>query len=301
MRLLAVKIPFADMILKGMGQIMLQENALTGLLFLAGIFYGLPAMGIAAILATICGALTARIFGYDKEEIRKGLYGFSAALVGVALIFYFQPVFFVWMAIIAGSAMATILQHWFMVRKIPVFTLPFVLVTWLMLYLFHHVYPVVPSGSPTAKILVSHDFTFVVRGYGQVIFQSSVLAGIIFFIGVFINSPVAALYGIGGSLLGAAVSAQFSVAIEGIEMGLFSFNAVLSGIAFAGNKSKDGIWALIAVMLSVFINLIMIRYSLIVLTFPFVAAACITSFLKKYSSLFFHKRNISSSSKESMS
>lgn len=39
-------------LLKGIGQIMLQENTITGLLFLAGIFYGSFAMGVGAVLAT---------------------------------------------------------------------------------------------------------------------------------------------------------------------------------------------------------------------------------------------------------
>ena len=34
------KVPFIDQVLKGLGQIMLQENSSTGLLFLIGIFLG---------------------------------------------------------------------------------------------------------------------------------------------------------------------------------------------------------------------------------------------------------------------
>ena len=83
--MLAQKFPFVIILLRGLGQIMLQENAATGVLFLIGIFYGSTTMGIAAILSVCCGTLTAKILGYDKSEIEKGLYGFSAALVGVAL------------------------------------------------------------------------------------------------------------------------------------------------------------------------------------------------------------------------
>ena len=96
MTTLELRIPLINIVLRGIGQIMLQESALTGLLFLAGIFYGSVSMGLAAILAAFCGTLTAKIMGYDNSEIQKGLYGFSPALVGVALIFYFQPVFIIW-------------------------------------------------------------------------------------------------------------------------------------------------------------------------------------------------------------
>lgn len=81
-----------SVILKGLGQIMLQENSITGLLFLIGIFYGSPIMGFSALLATICGTSIAYLLKYDKTEINKGLYGFSAALVGVAVMLFLKPV-----------------------------------------------------------------------------------------------------------------------------------------------------------------------------------------------------------------
>lgn len=62
------RFPFVIVLLKGLGQIMLQECAYTGLFFLAGIFYGSVTMGLGALLAVICGTLTARLLGYDKKE-----------------------------------------------------------------------------------------------------------------------------------------------------------------------------------------------------------------------------------------
>ena len=280
MELLDRKLPFVNILFKGVGQIMLQENALTGLLFLAGIFYGSIFMGIGAILAVFSGTLTAKVLGYDKNEIQQGLYGFSATLVGVALILFFKPVMIIWVTIIIGSALATIIQHWCILRKISVFTLPFVLVTWVIVYLFHHVYPIAVSELLTAETHITNDFTFALRGFGEVIFQGSAISGIIFFIAVFISSPISALNGIAGAILAAILSALFSVPTASIEMGLFSYNAVLCAIVFAGDKPKDGAWAAAAVILSVAIAFLMNKFSLIQLTFPFVAATCITLFFK---------------------
>nr|WP_068887332.1 urea transporter [Pedobacter panaciterrae] len=280
MKLLEQKLPFVNTLSKGVGQIMLQENALTGLLFLAGIFYGSILMGIGAVLAVLTGTLTAKVLSYDKKETQQGLYGFSAALVGVALILFFKPVMITWVAIVVGSALATIIQHWCIVKKIPVFTLPFVLVTWAIIYLFHHIYPVAASELLSAETHITNDFTFALRGFGEVIFQGSAISGIIFFIAVFINSPIAALYGITGAILAATLSALCSVPIDAIEMGLFSYNAVLCAIVFAGDKPKDGIWAAISIILSVIIAFQMNKLNLIQLTFPFVAATCITLFFK---------------------
>ena len=107
-----------SIILKGLGQIMLQENSVTGLLFLIGIFYGSIAMGLAALLATICGTVTADLLKYDKAEITQGLYGFSAALVGVAVMCSLNPCFCP-VVIVIGSVLAAILQHFFIKRKSP--------------------------------------------------------------------------------------------------------------------------------------------------------------------------------------
>jgi len=107
-----------SVILKGLGQIMLQENSITGLLFLVGIFYGSLTMGFAALLATVCGTATAYLLKYDKTEINKGLYGFSAALVGVAVMLFLKPTLWAWAIVVVGSALAAMLQHFFIKRKI---------------------------------------------------------------------------------------------------------------------------------------------------------------------------------------
>ena len=100
-----------SVLLKGYGQIMLQENSITGLLFLIGIFYGSSHMGFASLLAVVCGTVTAIIFKYPKAEIDKGLYGFSAALVGVAVALFLKPALASWVFIMIGSALALSLIH----------------------------------------------------------------------------------------------------------------------------------------------------------------------------------------------
>jgi urea transporter len=268
-------------LLKGLGQIMLQENAITGLFFLIGIFYSSIFMGIGAILSVLCGTMTAKLLKYNEAEIQQGLYGFSAALVGVALPFYFEPALVVWIAVILGSALATIIQHFFIVKKTPVYTLPFILVTWLFLYLFHQLYPVQVSALLVAETIEGYNFAAAFKGFGQVIFQGSLFAGIAFLIGVFINSPISGLYALAASAIGALIASLCAVPTETIEMGLFGYNAVLCAIVFAGDKKIDGLWVLIATALAVGIALLMSANSLTQLTFPFVGATWITLVIKR--------------------
>lgn len=273
------RLPFIYTVLKGLGQIMLQENAASGILFLTGIFYGSPIMAIAALLAASCGTLTAKTLRYEQAEIQKGLYGFSAALVGVGLILFFKPVPMVWISIVIGSALATILQHFFIRKNIPVFTLPFVLVTWSAILLLT-TYGATPSHYIVGAQSNPDGYGFALRGYGQVIFQSSLISGFIFFIGVFISSPVSALYGMAASVLAAVLSVWLRMPHELVNLGLFGYNAVLCAIVLGSYRVQSGVWVLLSILISVVIGILMHRLQLIQLTFPFVAACLITVLLK---------------------
>lgn len=276
------RFPFTITILKGLGQIMLQECAYTGIFFLMGIFYGSTTMGFATLIATCCGTITAKLLGYDKMEIAKGIYGFSAALVGVALAFYFEPVLVLWLAVMIGAALATIIQHWFITKKIPAFTLPFIIITWLLLYLFKNIYPLAPAAALNVVISVPQDFAFALRGFGQVIFQGSLFASVAFFIGVFVSSPIRALYGLAAAVAAGILSVMFyGVPSEGITMGLYSYNAVLCAIVFASNKVTDGVWTFIAIVLSIIVSSVMSSHQITLLTFPFVVGTCVVLALQK--------------------
>lgn len=282
------KIPFLDNILKGIGQIMLQENRWTGLLFLIGIFIGSWQCGIAVLLSTAAGTFTAMKLKYDKSEINAGLYGFSAALVGVALSFLFETTALIWILIILGGALAAIIQHFFIQKKIPVFTFPFIMITWVLVFTLHHFTHIPPSAMLSAEVVPSKydDFLTCTNGFGEVIFQGGVLSGVIFFIAVFISSPIAALYGLAASILGAGLSQLNGEPIKEIHMGLFGFNAVLSAIVFSGVKKTDGLWVLIAVFLTIAIDDFLVDNHYLdavggVFTFPFVAGTWVTLLIKK--------------------
>lgn len=71
-----------------------------------------------------------------------------------------------------------------------------------------------------------------------------------------------------------------SMPIHDISIGLFSYNAVLCAIVFAGRRMRDILWALLSVMLSIFVSVAMDYFKIIPLTFPFVAASCAVILLK---------------------
>ncbi|MBW7857557.1 MAG: urea transporter, partial [Leptonema sp. (in: Bacteria)] len=135
--------------------------------------------------------------------------------------------------------LAAIIQNFFIKREIPVFTLPFVLVTWAIIFMANK-YFVEFVALPEIAVLSTNDyFFFALKGYGQVIFQDSLLSGLIFFVAVFISSPIAALYGLAAALLSGIIALSVSAPIDNVGIGLFSFNAVLCAIVFANDKLVD--------------------------------------------------------------
>jgi urea transporter len=266
--------------LNGIGQIMLQKNSWTGLLFLAGICFGSLIMGLGAIVAVTTGTLTAMVLKYDKEEINNGLYGFSAALVGVALICFFQPTMMAWIAVVVGSALATVIQHFFIIKKIPAFTFPFILVTWFALGVVHY-YPTLMTPPPGSATLYANNYLALFsHGFGQVIFQDNIWSGMLFIVGVLISRPIAAIFGLVGIVLSSLLAYQLGEPVPDIYLGLLSYNAVLCAITFAGKKAGDILMAFIAIGLSVLITIQMRHLNLPALTFPFVLGSWLTIVLK---------------------
>ena len=196
-----------ETILKGIGQIMLQDNMWTGLLFLIAICYDSLFMGFVALLSSAIGTLTAKVCNFDKTNISKGLYGFNATLIGVGLVFFFHANPFIWTAIIVGSILSTLLMEFSIRKKIPFFTFPFIIVTIVAIIVTKQFGLAEINPAQSATIISElKDFVVVGHAYSEVIFQGSVVAGLIFFLGVFVSNPTAALYGFVGAIIVAAIA-----------------------------------------------------------------------------------------------
>ncbi len=133
---------FIDINLRGVGQVMFQDNPLSGALFLAAIAWGSFAAGVpqvlfGGLLAVVAATLTAQWLRVEPASLRAGLYGFNGVLVGLALATFIAPGPLLWAYVVLGAAVsvvameatANVCKAWGM----PALTFPFVLVTWLLL------------------------------------------------------------------------------------------------------------------------------------------------------------------------
>ena len=262
-------------VLRGYGQIMLQNHAGTGLLFLAGIAWGGWDMALGALLATLSATLLAYRLGWDNQRIEQGLYGFSAALTGVALVLFFPPSIGLWLLLPVAGCLAALIQHLGLQRGWPLYTLPFILVTWLCLWLGS-------SWLPTAVALPQQAIAgMALSGFGQVILQNSTLSGLLFFIGVWLAAPLAALYALAASLLAGWLMLQLGTDADAVAWGLLGYNAVLCAIVFAGPAGEDGLWVLLSVLAALLVGQMFLHAGLTALTFPFVAGSWLVLWLRR--------------------
>ena len=300
---------FVDTLLRGCGQVMFQNNPLTGFLFLVGIFVNSALLGLAGLIGLLASTLTALLLRADRSMVRAGLFGFNGILVGIGLAFFLRwdalLVVYIVLAAILSAVVMMALVNLMGSRDMPALTAPFVLAAWLFLfavYLFSYVHPsvLIQPGLPNPRASVLTDLRPLptnltgagltalnlteafFRGIGEVFFQDNLVTGIIFFIAILVNSRISALFAALGSLVG-LLAALFLFGGNGFWVfhGLYGFNAVLSAIAVGGIfyvlTRESALYALLCALISTVvmasISVLLSPLGMPALTAPFVLSA----------------------------
>ncbi|WP_289753423.1 urea transporter [Bacteroides acidifaciens] len=259
---------------RGIGQVMFQNNAFSGLLMLVGIFLNSWQMGILAVCGNIISTLTAYFSGYKHDDIKNGLYGFNGTLVGIAVGVFLQLSVGSLIMLIITSALSTWIAYFFNRQHLlPSFTTPFILVVWGMLGVCSWLFPnlLLVSNTVIDSTQNINYFQTFCLGIGQVMFQGdTVLSGLFFFIGILINSRKASLYTILGALLPIPLAILLEVDATNLNAGLMGYNGVLCAIALEGTGWKSGVWAGCSVLLSTVLQILGMSLGITTLTAPFV-------------------------------
>lgn len=237
-----------DTVLRGVGQVMLQNNSYAGLLFLIGVFYNSTLFGIGVLVGTLSSTLTARLLGAERAQIRDGLFGFNGALVAVGILYFLHPGVLTWACVIVAAACSSVLMaamlNMMRVWKLPVLTAPFVFTT-LCVFLatarFGRMQSTellpsagLPHGATVEGIVTGSTLVHgLFSGVAQVFFQASPVTGALFLAGLLVSSRLGFVAAIAGSLIGAMVAWGMGAAEAAIYSGAFGFNSVLTAIALA--------------------------------------------------------------------
>lgn len=257
--------------LRGLGQVMFQESALTGAFFLLGIALSDLTMGIGALAGTLLGTFTAWLLRFDRQEIAAGLYGYNGSLVGIGVLFYLEPGGVSAALLAVGAGLSSVVT-WGMRRyfPLPTYTMPFILVTWLalgvasVLELPRVTRPPLPGSASL--------FSAVIEGLSEVMFQATDLAGICFLVGILLCSRKGAFWAVAGSLIGLLTAWGLHKPDAQVAAGLFGYNAALAAMALA-LWSRSWLLPVLAAIVSVPLTSLVPELGVATLTAPFVFAS----------------------------
>lgn len=237
---------FLDSLLRGIGQVMLQNNSYAGLLFLLGIFYNSALFGFGVLVGAAASTATAMLLGADRAQVRAGLFGFNGALVAIALLYFLEPDLLAWGYVVVAAASTTVvmtaLLNLLRAMRISPLTAPFVLVTLCFVLACARFGRLVSTDQlPTAGLPHSVSVQGIVtgstlieglfNGVAQVFFQGNAISGVIFAAGLLVSSRIAIVAALFGSFAGLLVAWGMGAAEPAIRAGAFGFNSVLVAIA----------------------------------------------------------------------
>jgi urea transporter len=292
---------FVDINLRGVGQVMFQDNPLSGLLFLAAIAWGAVAAGaievlIGCVLALVMATLTAMWLRADARSLDAGLYGYNAVLVGLALPTFLAPSPLLWCYVLLGAAVSVVCmlgtvnvtRAW----SVSALTFPFVLITWLLLLATYgfaglegHALPfanqVEPIDAAAANLLDAGGFlTGVLHSVSQVFLKGNGFSALLFLAGLAVSSLPAAAFGLGGALLAVVTAHALGAESELISAGLMGFSPVLTAIAlgavFHAPSPRVIAYAVLGTVFTVIVQgalkVLLTPFGIPTLTAPFVLA-----------------------------
>jgi urea transporter len=270
---------FVDVTLRGIGQVMFQDNPLSGLLFFLAIGWGsyaagVPQVAIGGFVAVVASTLAAYWLRVDEASLKAGLYGFNAYLVGLALATFMVPSTTMWVYVVLGGAVSVVVMlaiaNVFKTWSVPALTAPFVLTAWLLLLatnafsgldggVLPPVGEIVPIDPAAADPLRFGDFVSgVFTSITQVFLKGHGPAALLLLAGLAVNSVSSAIFAVVGAVAGVVTAHLLGAESELVTAGLLGFNPVLTAIALGAVFYKPGArvvaYALVATVLSVIVQ-----------------------------------------------
>ena len=293
---------FVDLNLRGIGQVMFQNNPLSGLLFFIAIGWGsyaagMPEVAIAGLVCVLTATLTAQWLHVDAAGLASGLYGYNAYLVGLALATFLAPTALLWAYVLLGGAVSVVATlataNMFKTWGVAALTAPFVLVAWLLLlavFAFSGIDgstlgyggKVTPIDPAAANPLQLGDFVQgILKSISQVFLKGNVLSALLLLAGLAVSSIAAAVFALVGALVAVVTAHLLGAESELITGGLLGFSPVLTAIAlgavFYRPSTRVVVYALVGTVFTVIVqgamNVALTPFAIPTLTGPFVLAS----------------------------
>lgn len=284
-----------DSVLFSYAQIFFSNRKWFGAIALISTFI-YPVFGLAALLGVILSNLIAYLLKFDSLKIKSGFYGFNGILFGLAVVYYFQITPFllllVLIFIIITFFTSAVLENYLAAAfNLPGLSLPFILSLYIFLIFLSNYNFINPTNINFSDPEFIQSLPFYIKAYFKsvalILFQPSILSGIILVFGILIFSRILFLLSIFAFVLNALfLSLLLPQAPESLLI-LSGFNSILTGFALGGSlilPSKKSFLLVIVATLTViiftgfFIKLFQSTYlPILVLPFNFIVLSVLYS------------------------
>ncbi|UTV57017.1 urea transporter [Burkholderia arboris] len=262
-------------LLRGIGQVVLQANALTGALLLAALALTDLRLASAALVGSAAASMTAVLTGAERRDVEQGLHGFNGALAALIAVLFaphqlaavaLVPLVSIGAALVQ-RAMRGPLARW---RQCP-YSSPCLAVTapWLPFVALQHA-----DGATAAPALtLASTADALLSGVAQTTFAQGAWAGLLIVAGVAIASRRAAAFALGGAIVSTVLLVALGANGALFADGLLGFNGALAALALMPRGPRA---ALAAAALAALIQWLAMRAGLPVFTAPFALASWVT-------------------------
>lgn len=296
-------IDLADWTLRGISQVVFQNNRLTGLVILGAIAYNSGTYAVSCVLGTVAATLTAVLLQADREQISAGLFGYNGALMGIGLNAYLSadftagqyPDWRLYLYIVLGAAFTAVIMSALLSilgpAKVSALTAPFVLAGWLFIFAVprfsqFHPGPLLAPALPTHFTGAQH-YTWTTwyqgtgKGVGEIFLQDNWITGYAILFGIFINTRIGAFMCMLAAVLAVGTGIVLGAPEHTVRLGLLGFSACLTAIALGGFlfvlNWGGFIYAVFGIMTTIWVwaavNVLLSPIGMPTLTSPFVIVA----------------------------
>ena len=235
---------FVDCVLSGFAQIAFNDNSFSGLLMVVAVALAYPVQAVSGVVCVATATLLSWLLGVPRGLVRCGLYGFNAALLGLALpvaVFPGQGVTAqVLLYAVIGGALTVLLtaalSSFFSAYNVSPLSMAYCVSMLLM----------VPAGvlmgtlgaskaAPAVAALVTEGaawapaefLTACLAGVAQVLWVETPYVGVLYLVAVAFASRVDVVLSVVGALVGTGTAIALGIPKDSIMLGLYGYNAVL--------------------------------------------------------------------------
>ena len=268
--------------LRGISQIFLLSNPVIGLMMVITLALFSSNLLLGCLLGALVGVITASLVELDKNKIDLGLFGYNPALLGMAILTFYEISLTVCIVIVLASIFTTLITSkisTLLGPKIPPYTSPYLLTAWLVILCSPYLNLIPVSTITHVQAITIEPFT-PIKGLGQVLFLDSVFASLLCLIALAIHSFRMAIWAVFASALSLVFALGLGFDPVAIEQGMYSYNAVLVCIVLVEKCKSKLVIITIGTCLSVLITHAFSFLNLPALTAPFVLSVWIIYWLK---------------------